>query len=201
VIDARISGVYSHTILATSSFSAFSPAGQPELEPLAHVLPDPLDGIELRTVRRQPEKHDVVGDDERAGDVRGGTVDHQHVHALAVDAGELVDEYLEAGRIQRRHLEEERLSRGGLGRAEEPEGLVAGQDQLVRLHPRRGDEAARDAFVQAETGFVLDEEPHREPREGDDCVEEAGQEKGEVGGVTVVFFRCRGRARFSFAPR
>lgn len=98
--------------------------------------------------------------------MRRCAVPEQDVHRLRVALGELVEEGLHAGGVERRELEEEGIPCARLHGRVEPGVAVARSDRLVWLHAPGAEATARMTRVKPEAALVLDEEPHRPVREG-----------------------------------
>jgi hypothetical protein len=129
-------------------------------EVIFQVTPEPLNRVQLRTIRRQPHGSHILGPPQALGGVGAAVIQEQDVQAVGKGLREGVHEELEHLGVQIREFQEEALARGwGHGAIDiEPfEGVLDDPDRLDPL----GRESPSAHRQQATPTFVLAEHAHR----------------------------------------
>jgi hypothetical protein len=132
-----------------------------KLEPGERVFaisPDPLNGVQLRTIGRQEDEAHVGREGELSGGMRAAVVEEQEMQAVREGCREGVGEQLKALGIQIGQFQEEALAGGGLYGAidiEPRKDVLDGADGLDAV----GREAPAADGQEAEAAFVLAEHP------------------------------------------
>jgi hypothetical protein len=130
------------------------------IDAVFQILPEPLDGVQLRAGRGPPHEDNVVGDRHALGHVCRGLVQQDTIQTLRLGLTKLVKQNTEALGIEAWELPPERLPSGGFDRRIEPGGLIQRLDDLDRLHAVAG-EPPVEGPVQAQARFILAEDAHR----------------------------------------
>ena len=168
------------------------------------VLPEPLDGVQLRAIRGQPHEDDVLRYRHALGHVCRGLVQQDAVETLRIALAKLVKKDAAALGVQAWQLPPERLPGGGFDRRIEPVRLLQRRNNLARLHAVACQPTV-EGPVQAQTRFILAEDPHglvgRLPPSGGASAEATRALLNKIRRLGDVFFAWLGRGRFSFALR
>ena len=78
----------------------------------AQIVPNPLDRVELRAVRRQLQQRDIAGYHESLAPVPTGTIQDHHGMGICGDlAADLAEMMVHGGGIADRHDQRRRLAR------------------------------------------------------------------------------------------
>jgi hypothetical protein len=132
-----------------------------ELEPsqrVFQVAPDPLDRVQLRTIRWQEHQAHVGWQREPLGCMRATIVQYQEIEAVRKGRREGIDEDLEAFRVQIRQFEKKSVACRRLHRAIDVEPFKDMLHAPDGLHATRREAPAPDR-QEADTAFVLAEHP------------------------------------------
>lgn len=124
------------------------------------VVPEVLDAVEFRGVRRQRNERDVGRDFQVVGSVKAGSVpDHRGLDVGGQRAGELIQELVDDRRVQAGR--EDRLGLAGLraGGPDHPEVFVLGLADRRRSRATLGPHASQRPLL-TESALIL--------KEGDD---------------------------------
>jgi hypothetical protein len=123
---------------------------------VAQVLPDVLDGVQLRRSRGQEDKRDVLRGDEVASGVPAGAVEQQNgVSALGDDEGDLVQVELHGLGIGVGQRQRRACAARWTDRAEEVGALIALVGRLARPRPASRP-LSDDPVLLADAGLVLE---------------------------------------------
>jgi hypothetical protein len=132
-----------------------------EVEPgerIFEVTPDPLNGVQLRTIGRQEHEAHVGREGEPLGGMGPAVIQEQEIEAVREGLGEGVQEDLEALCVEIRQLQEEPVARRRLHGAVNIPPLENMLDRANRLHAARGEASTADG-QEAEAAFVLTKDP------------------------------------------
>jgi hypothetical protein len=134
--------------------------------------------------------------------MRGRLLQEDHIEAISIVLAKLAQKDREAVGIQARQLPPEGIACGRLHGGIEPVILVQRRDDLDGLHAEAR-ESPPERQMQAETAFILAEDPHGLSRrlapEGRQRAEAAGAVLNKVSRFRGIFLAWRGRGRFSLA--
>jgi hypothetical protein len=122
--------------------------------------PDPLNGVQFRTIGGQEHQAHVRREMEPLGRMGPAVVQHEDIQTVREGLRKGVDEELEHLGVQVRQLQKEPVTRGGLHGAIDVEPLEKVLDRAYRLYPL-GREAPPADGEEAEAAFVLTENPYR----------------------------------------
>jgi hypothetical protein len=153
------------------------------------VTPDPLDGVQFRTIGGQEHQAHVRREMEPLGRMGPAVVQHEEIQAVREGLREGVDEELEHLGVQVRPLQEEPVTRGGLHGAIDVEPLEKVLDGAYRLYTL-GREAPPADGQEAEAAFVLAEDPDGTSIRGWDDLLEAFSTGSLKGGDGLRVFWC-----------
>jgi hypothetical protein len=135
-----------------------------ELLPGSVVLqsaPDPLDRVQLRPVRREPDISHIFWPPNPWGGVRAAVIQEENIEAVGECLGEGIHKELKALGIQIRQFEKKALTCGGGDRAVDIEPFKDMVDWPHGLDTPDGHPPSAHR-QQAKAAFVLTEHPHRE---------------------------------------
>jgi len=130
-----------------------------DIDAAFEILPEPLDGVQLRAVREQPRKDDVLRPWDASGHVCWSLVEEDDVETLGIVLPKLLEQATEAVGIQARQLPPEGLARRGFNRRIEPVRGIERLDDLEGLHAIPC-EPTVEGQVQAQARFILAKEPY-----------------------------------------
>ena len=123
----------------------------------AEVVPQVLDAVEFRGVRRQRDQRDVGRDVQVVSSVKAGSIpDHRGMHVGSQRAGELIQELVDNRRVQGRR--EDRFGLTGLRarRADHPQVVVFGLPYRRRSRATFGPHASQRPLL-TEPALILEE--------------------------------------------
>lgn len=123
----------------------------------AKVVPEVLDAVEFRGVRRQRNERDVGRDVQVVGSVKAGSIpDHRGLHVGGECAGELIQELVDDRRVQAGC--EDRLGLAGLraGGTDHPEIFVLGLSHRRRSRATLGPHTSQRPLL-TESALILKE--------------------------------------------
>ncbi len=123
---------------------------------ILEVAPDPFNGVELWTIRRQEHEGHVVRQGEPLGGMRSTVIQQQDIQAVSEGLGEGIDEELEHVRIEIRQFQKEVLASGRCHGTVHIAPLKDVLNRANRLHPASGEAPPADS-QEAEAAFVLTE--------------------------------------------
>src|SRR6516165_3154460 len=96
----------------------------------AQIVPNPLDRIELRAVRRQLQQRDIDGYHETLAAVPAGTIEDHHGMGMSSDlAADLAEMMVHRGGIADRHDQRRRFA---LRRADRTKQIGRGETEILR---------------------------------------------------------------------
>ena len=123
----------------------------------AEVVPEVLDAVEFRGVRRQRNQCDVGRDFQVVGSVKAGSVpDHRSLHVGGQRAGELIQKLIDDRRVQARREDRLGWARLRAGGPDHPEVLVFSLTHRCRSRATLGPHTSQRPLL-TESTFKLKE--------------------------------------------
>ncbi len=122
----------------------------------AQIVPEVLDGVELRRVRRQRDQREVRWRTKIVADMEAGLIPEHHDMHMRIDlADELLEEGVDGGGVERGGQQADGLAGVGTGRAQDVEVVVLGLLDGRGPRAASGPLAGQGALL-AEAGFILE---------------------------------------------